>query len=1091
LPKRTDIKKILLIGSGPIVIGQACEFDYSGTQACRALTEEGYQVVLVNSNPATIMTDPELAYRTYIEPLTVEFVTKIIERERPQALLPTMGGQTSLNIAAELHESGVLEQYQVELIGARIDAIQKAECREKFKQTIEKIGLNLPRGGFAHNLDEALQITEAISFPLIIRPAFTLGGTGGSTVYNIEEFREKVIWGLNQSPVSEILIEESIIGWKEFELEVMRDLNDNVVIICSIENVDPMGIHTGDSITVAPAQTLSDKEYQTMRDAAIKIIREIGVDTGGSNIQFAINPQDGRMVVIEMNPRVSRSSALASKATGFPIAKIAAKLAVGLTLDEIPNDITKKTPASFEPTLDYVVVKIPRWDMGKFPGADPTLGTQMKSVGEIMAIGRTFKEALGKGLRALEIDRYGLEDIAYVFENGTRNNFFTIGDIIDNLRQKLKKATGGRIFWLGSALRAGLTEKEIHQLTGIDPWFISRIKEIILFERYLTDFQDKADQLPDETLRQAKSLGISDQRLAVLLNSNEAAIRQLRTAADIRPVYKTVDTCAAEFESSTPYYYSTYEEESEAVRSDKPKIIILGGGPNRIGQGIEFDYCCVHAIMAFQQAGYEAIMINCNPETVSTDYDIADKLYFEPLTFEDILSIIEVEQPDGVVVQFGGQTPLKLAIPLEQAGVTIIGTSPDSIDLAEDRERFGELLKELNIRQPDHGLAHSVDEALEVAEQIGFPVLLRPSYVLGGRAMEIVYDKKALRNYMTRAARISPDHPVLIDHFLEDAFEVDVDAISDGTEVLIGGIMQHIEEAGIHSGDSSCVLPSYMIKEQHLALMREQTRQLALRLNVKGLINIQFAIKDDVLYVLEVNPRASRTVPFVSKSTGIPLAKIAAKVMIGNKLKELNVTEQLIPDVVSVKTPVFPFAKFPGVDNHLGPEMRSTGEVMGIAGNFGLAFAKSLLSAGMKLPLTGNAFISVNDFDKPKATKIARELARLGFKILATRGTAEAFRRAGITVETIHKITEDRPHVVDHIINGDVQLIINTPLGKNSRADEYAMDRAAIQYHIPCLTTLSAASAAVEAIRELQKNGKAVQVMSLQEYYEASVYPRE
>ncbi len=1083
MPKRTDIHRILLIGSGPIVIGQACEFDYSGTQACRALSEEGYQVILVNSNPATIMTDPELAYRTYIEPLTVEFISKIIEKDRPDALLPTMGGQTSLNIATALYEQGILEKYNVELIGARFDAIQKAECREKFKETIEKIGLDLPQGGFAHNLDEALAIVNKTAFPLIIRPAFTLGGTGSSTVYNIEEFKEKVVWGLNQSPVSEVLIEESVVGWKEFELEVMRDLNDNVVIICSIENVDPMGIHTGDSITVAPAQTLTDKEYQAMRDAAIKIIREIGVDTGGSNIQFAVNPKNGRMVIIEMNPRVSRSSALASKATGFPIAKIAAKLAVGLTLDEIPNDITQKTPASFEPTIDYVVVKIPRWDMGKFPKADRTLGTQMKSVGEIMAIGRTFKEALGKGLRSLEIDRYGLDDIAYIFEKGRKDDFFSIGEIIENLRQKLKKATGGRIFWLGSALRAGLTEKEISELTGIDPWFVSQIREIILFERNLYGFRDQLEKLTFDMLYRAKAMGISDRRLAVLLNSDEQKIEQLRKEKEIYPVYKTVDTCAAEFESSTPYYYSTYERENEVVRSNKKKIIILGGGPNRIGQGIEFDYCCVHAIMSFKEEGFETIMINCNPETVSTDYDIADKLYFEPLTLEDILNIIEIEKPDGVVVQFGGQTPLKLAIPLENAGVKIIGTSPDSIDLAEDRERFGQFVEQLSIVQPEHRLAFSIEEALRVTDEIGFPVLLRPSYVLGGRAMEIVYDKVALQNYMTRAVRMSPDHPVLIDRFLEDAFEVDVDAVCDGEDVFIGGIMQHIEEAGIHSGDSSCVLPSYMISQKHLEMMREQTRMLALKLQVKGLINIQFAIKDQILYVLEVNPRASRTVPFVSKATGVPLAKIAAKVMVGKKLKELGLTREVIPKIVSVKTPVFPFAKFPGADNYLGPEMRSTGEVMGIASNFGLAFAKSQLSAGTKLPLTGNVFISVNDFDKPKATRIARQLADLGFKILATRGTAEAFRNAGIETETVYKIIEDRPHVVDHIINGRIQMIINTPLGKNSRADEYSMDRAAIQYNIPCLTTLSASFAAVEAIRELQKNSKAISVMSLQEYY--------
>ncbi|MDZ7318075.1 MAG: carbamoyl-phosphate synthase large subunit [candidate division KSB1 bacterium] len=1082
MPKRTDIQKILLIGSGPIVIGQACEFDYSGTQACRALTEEGYQVILVNSNPATIMTDPDLAYRTYIEPLTAGVITKIIEKERPDALLPTMGGQVSLNLATELYQTGVLEKYQVQLIGASFEAIQKAECREKFKQTIETIGLDLPLGGLAHSVDEAMAMVGRIPFPLIIRPAFTLGGTGGSTAYNIEEFRDKVIWGLNQSPISEVLIEESISGWKEFELEVMRDLKDNVVIICSIENLDPMGIHTGDSITVAPAQTLTDREYQAMRDAAIRIIREIGVDTGGSNIQFAINPTNGRLVVIEMNPRVSRSSALASKATGFPIAKIAAKLAIGLTLDEIPNDITKKTPASFEPTIDYVVVKIPRWDMGKFPKADRTLGTQMKSVGEIMAIGRTFKEALGKGLRSLEIDRYGLEDISHVLHQNGHEDFFSIGEVIENLRQQLKKPTGGRIFWLGSALRAGLSEQEIHELTGIDPWFISQIKEVILFEKSLSSGRTQVEEMTEDILRTAKALGISDRRLAHLMQTDEEIIRAARTRLGVCPVYKTVDTCAAEFESTTPYFYSTYEQENEAIRSSRKKIMILGGGPNRIGQGIEFDYCCVHAIMAFREAGYETIMVNCNPETVSTDYDVADKLYFEPLTLEDLLPIIENEKPDGVVVQFGGQTPLKLALALEQAGAPIIGTSPDAIDLAEDRQRFGELIQELNLRQPNHGIAFSADEALQVAERIGFPVLLRPSYVLGGRAMEIIYDRLALKNYMQRAVQVSSGHPVLIDQFLEDAFEVDVDAVCDGEDVFIGGIMQHIEEAGIHSGDSSCVLPSYMIKAQHLDQMRQQTRELALALRVKGLINIQFAIKDDILYVLEVNPRASRTVPFVSKATGIPLAKIAARVMVGDRLRSMGFLTEVKPKAIAVKTPVFPFAKFPGADNHLGPEMRSTGEVMGVADNFGLAFAKSLLSAGARLPLEGTVFISVNDFDKPKATIIAKELANLGFRIVATRGTAAALRQAGIQAETIYKLTEDRPHVVDHIINGHIQMIINTPLGKNSRADEYAMDRAAIQYNIPCLTTLSASFAAIEAIRELQKNHDGLAVTSLQEY---------
>ena len=1084
MPKRTDIKKILIIGSGPIVIGQACEFDYSGTQACRALVEEGYNVVLVNSNPATIMTDPDLADKTYIEPLTLEYITKLIEKEMPDAILPTMGGQTSLNLAIELHNSGALEKYNIELIGADFEAINKAECREEFKKTIDKLGLEMARGGFAHNLDEALEIIKEIDFPFIIRPAFTMGGTGGSTVYNIEEFKEKIIWGLNQSPTNEVLIEESIYGWKEFELEVMRDLNDNVVIICSIENVDPMGIHTGDSITVAPAQTLSDKEYQMMRDASIRIIREIGVDTGGSNIQFALNPEDGRLIVIEMNPRVSRSSALASKATGFPIAKIAAKLAVGLTLDEIPNSITQKTLASFEPTIDYVVVKIPRWDMEKFPEADTDLGTQMKSVGEIMSIGRTFKEALGKGLRSLEIDRYGLEDIGDIFSGEKHHDFFTVGDIIQNLRKRIKRASRGRLLWVSSALRAGLNIEEVYDLTGIDPWFLHQIHEIILFERYLTGFRDNIAKLPQEAIFKAKSIGTSDRRLAFLLNSNEQAIRNLRKDRGIQPVFKMVDSCAAEFESLTPYYYSTYEEEDEAIRTDRPKVVILGGGPNRIGQGIEFDYCCIHAIMAFKAENYETIMINCNPETVSTDYDIADKLYFEPLTLEDVLSIIEFEKPEGVVVQFGGQTPLKLALPLEKFGVPIIGTSPDSIDLAEDRERFGQLIEKLNIRQPNSGIAFSESDALGIADKIGFPILLRPSYVLGGRAMEIVYGKNSLKDYMNRAIKLFPDSPVLIDQFLEDAFEVDVDAVCDGEDVYIGGIMQHIEEAGIHSGDSSCVLPSYMIQEKHLVMIREQTKLLALELKVRGLINIQFAIKDDLLYVLEVNPRASRTVPFVSKATGIPLAKIAAKVMVGRKLKEFKLEEIKKPDIIAVKSPVFPFAKFPGVKHYLGPEMKSTGEVMGISNNFGLAFAKALLGAGIRLPIEGNVFIGVNDNDKQKVCKIALELYEMGFNILATKGTAKVLRKAGITTQTIFKVNEARPNTVDNIINGKIQMMINTPLGRASRYDEYFMSRAAIQYNIPCLTTLSAASAAVEAIRELRKNGKAISVMSLQEYGE-------
>jgi len=1080
LPKRTDIEKILIIGSGPIVIGQACEFDYSGTQACRALREEGYQVVLINSNPATIMTDPEIAHRTYVEPITAEFVAKVIEKERPQALLPTMGGQTSLNVAVELARKGILEKWGVELIGAKLGAIEKAEDRELFKEAMERIGLEVPKGGFARTKNEATAVLEELQFPVIIRPAFTLGGTGGSIAYNQEEFEEQVAWGLANSPISEVLIEESVLGWKEYELEVMRDLADNVVIICPIENLDPMGVHTGDSITVAPAQTLTDKEYQLLRDAAIKIIREIGVETGGSNIQFAVRPENGRMVVIEMNPRVSRSSALASKATGFPIAKIAAKLAVGLTLDEIPNDITQKTPASFEPTIDYVVVKIPRWDFGKFPKADPTLGTQMKSVGEVMAIGRTFKEALGKGLRSLEIERYGLEDGAAALKAEFNGDFHGIGEIIEGLREKLRRPRSGRVFWIGSALRAGLTSEEISHLTGIDPWFINQIREIILLEKELARLKGKLAEIPAELWERAKSSGFSDRRLGNLLGVDEMAVRKARKKKKVEVAFKTVDTCAAEFESWTPYCYSTYEEESELVRSDRRKIIILGGGPNRIGQGIEFDYCCVHAVMALREEGIETIMINCNPETVSTDYDIADKLYFEPLTLEDVLNIVEAEQPEGVIVQFGGQTPLKIAIPLERAGVRILGTSPNSIDLAEDRQRFAQFLRRLNIRQPENGTARSLAEAKKVAKRIGYPLLLRPSYVLAGRAMEIVYDETDLEHYMSRAVRVSPEHPVLIDRFLEDAYEVDVDAVSDGHDVVIGGIMQHIEEAGIHSGDSSCVLPSYIIKEEHLQLIREQTRTITKALKVVGLINIQYAIKDNVLYVLEVNPRASRTVPFVSKATGVPLAKVATKLLVGKRLRDLGLTEDIRTDHISVKTPVFPFAKFPGTDVYLGPEMKSTGEVMGMATNFGIAFAKAQMAAGNHLPLKGNVFISVNDFDKPKVVAIAKELEKLGFGLMASTGTAAALEKAGLKVQRVYKVNEGRPNVVDRIINKEIQLIINTPLGKTSRYDEYAMGRAALTYGVPQLTTLSASWAAVEGIKAL-RNEK-LTVRSLQEY---------
>ncbi len=1084
MPKRTDIHKILIIGSGPIVIGQACEFDYSGTQACRALKQEGYEVVLVNSNPATIMTDPGLADRTYVEPLTPEYVEMVIERERPDALLPTMGGQTGLNLAVELAERGVLDKYGVELIGAKLDAIRKAEDREAFKASMERIGLELPKGGFAHSVEEALDVVRDIPYPVIIRPSFTLGGTGGSIAYNVEEFKEQVVWGLQASPISEVLIEESVIGWREFELEVMRDLNDNVVIVCPIENVDPMGIHTGDSITVAPAQTLTDKEYQFLRDASIAVIREIGVETGGSNIQFAVSPHDGRVVVIEMNPRVSRSSALASKATGFPIAKIAAKLAVGLTLDEIPNDITRKTPASFEPTIDYVVVKIPRWDFEKFPGADQRLGTQMKSVGEVMAIGRTFKEALGKAVRSLEIDRYGLEDLKDLLEGRHLNGFYDIGEILEQLRDKLRRPSADRLFWVGSALRAGIRKEEVSELSGIDPWFVDQIDQVIGLEHEISEFgrQHPGERLPKALLENAKRSGIADRRIAELIGGDELTVRRWRKEYGLSAVYKTVDTCAAEFESYTPYSYSTYEEETEVERSSKRKMVILGSGPNRIGQGIEFDYCCVHAVFALKEEGYETIMINCNPETVSTDYDVADKLYFEPLSLEDVLEVIETEKPDGVIVQFGGQTPLKLALPLERLGVPIVGTSPDSIDLAEDRQRFGTLLRKLGLRMPEWGTAMSEEEAEEVAARIGYPVLVRPSYVLGGRAMEIVYDRTSLLNYVRKAVYVSPDHPILIDRFLEDAFEVDVDAVSDGKNVVIGGIMQHIEEAGIHSGDSSCVLPSYMISEEHLTEIRDWTRRLARALKVVGLLNVQYAIKDDLLYVLEVNPRASRTVPFVSKATGVPLAKIATKVMAGHSLEELGLTEDIETRQYSVKTPVFPFAKFPGVRNYLGPEMKSTGEVMGLAESFGLAFAKAQLAAGTKLPLSGNVFVSVNDNDKQKVIPIARSLAELGFGILATRGTYKALRAAGVEARMVYKVNEDRPNVVDHIINGDIQLIINTPLGKTSRYDEYAMGRAAILYGVPMLTTLSASAAAVEAIRKLREGNGGVR--SLQEYYE-------
>ncbi|MGE0103711.1 MAG: carbamoyl-phosphate synthase large subunit [Blastocatellales bacterium] len=1063
MPKRTDINKILIIGSGPIVIGQACEFDYSGTQACKALKQEGFEVVLVNSNPATIMTDPELADRTYVEPLTVETVTAIIERERPDALLPTVGGQTALNLTVRLAESGVLEKFGVELIGAKLQAIKVAEDRLLFKKAMDDIGLQMPMARFCRTMEESKLAAEEINFPIIIRPSFTLGGTGGGIAYNAEEFEEIAERGLTASPISEILVEESIIGWKEFELEVMRDLADNVVIICSIENFDAMGVHTGDSITVAPAQTLTDREYQLMRDAAIRIIRKVGVETGGSNIQFAVNPTNGALRVIEMNPRVSRSSALASKATGFPIAKIAAKLAVGYTLDEIPNDITKKTPASFEPTIDYVVVKIPKWAFEKFPGAEDMLGTQMKSVGEAMAIGRTFKEAFLKGVRSLE--RRGSPWVGYVDDEA--------------LRRKLIIPNAERIHYLHAAFERNWTIDEIYELTGIDPWFLNQLQQIVEMQNELKQY-DLAS-LPSGVLRQAKRNGFSDYRIADLLQTTENDVRERRLAEKIRPVYKRVDTCGAEFASFTPYLYSTYEMECEAEPGDRKKIMILGSGPNRIGQGIEFDYCCCHAAFALKEDGYETIMVNCNPETVSTDYDTSDRLYFEPLTFEDVMHIVDLEKPDGVIVQFGGQTPLNLAMRLHHAGVPIIGTSPESIDLAEDRKRFGKLLADLNIPQPINGTAVSFDEARRVAASIGYPVLVRPSYVLGGRAMMIVYDETSLEGYMKNAVEASPEKPVLIDRFLEDAFEVDVDALSDGERCVIAGIQEHIEEAGIHSGDSSCVLPPYMVKPEHVDTMRKYTRELAKALDVRGLMNIQFAIKDDIVYVLEVNPRASRTVPFVSKATGIPLAKIASRVMTGRKLSEFDLPDELAVTSFFIKEPVFPFVKFPGIDPLLGPEMRSTGEVMGMADSFGAAFAKAQMGANASLPLEGTAFISVNDSDKKNAVRIAKRLHDLGFNLIATRGTAGFLADSGVPCSRVFKVNEGRPNVVDLIKSDEIDLIVNTPLGRASFYDEKAIRRAAMQYNVVTFTTLTGANAAASAIESMKQ--EQLKVISLQEHH--------
>jgi carbamoyl-phosphate synthase large subunit len=1064
MPKRNDIHKILIIGSGPIVIGQACEFDYSGTQACKALRQEGYEIVLVNSNPATIMTDPETADITYIEPLTVASVTEIIRRERPDALLPTVGGQTALNLAIALSDAGVLDEFGVEMIGANRDAIKVAENRLLFKQAMDEAGLEMPRGGFAKSLEEAHEIVAGTNYPAIIRPSFTLGGTGGGTAYNPEEFEEIVRGGLAASPIHEVLIEESILGWKEFELEVMRDLADNVVIICSIENFDPMGVHTGDSITVAPAQTLTDREYQLLRDQAIRVIRKVGVETGGSNIQFGVNPENGDIRIIEMNPRVSRSSALASKATGFPIAKIAAKLAVGYTLDEIPNDITRKTPASFEPTIDYVVAKIPKWDFEKFREAEDVLGTQMKSVGEVMAIGRTFKEALFKGLRSLEaVKPLRLEDISD-----------------DELQRKLARPNSHRFSYITYALQHNWPISEIYRLSKIDPWFLDQLQQVMDIQRDIEG--KKLDEIDAHELRAFKEVALSDRRLAYLTERSEDEVRERRKELGIVPVYKRVDTCGAEFESHTPYLYSTYESEDESEPTNKRKIMILGSGPNRIGQGIEFDYCCCHASFALHEAGFETIMVNCNPETVSTDYDTSDRLYFEPLTFEDVMNIVDVEKPEGVIVQFGGQTPLNLAMRLHKAGVRIIGTSPDSIDLAEDRKRFGALLQELGIPQPENGMAASAEEAREVAARIGYPVLVRPSYVLGGRAMAIVYDEEALEKYVRTAVGFTPDRPVLIDKFLEQAAEFDVDALADETACVIAGIQEHIEEAGIHSGDSSCVLPPVRIEPEHLETLRHYTTKLARALSVRGLMNIQFAIKDHRVYVLEVNPRASRTVPFVSKATGVPIARIAALVMAGQKLQDFGLPEELTVKKFFIKSPVFPFAKFPGVDPVLSPEMHSTGEVMGIGDTFGEAYAKAMTGAGLSLPSRGKAFLSVNDGDKGTAVLLARKLTRLGFELVATLGTAARLREVGMTVESVFKVNEGRPNIADHIKSGDISLVINTPLGRVSRYDEQAIRRAALQYNVPCVTTMTGAHALVAAIGSSEA-GSRPSVHSLQELH--------
>ncbi|HEX9893167.1 MAG TPA: carbamoyl-phosphate synthase large subunit [Gemmatimonadales bacterium] len=1083
MPKRTDLHSILLVGSGPIVIGQGAEFDYSGTQAVRALKEEGYRVILVNSNPATIMTDPELADRTYIEPVTPEWVEKIIARERPDALLPTMGGQTALNVAMSLHRAGVLARYGVELIGASERAIRIAEDREEFTQAMIRIGLRTPQGHVVHSVDEGLTTVEETGYPAILRPSFTLGGTGGGIAYNRKEFEDLLRRGLEASPVKSVLVERSIIGWKEFELEVMRDGADNVVIVCSIENLDPMGVHTGDSITVAPAMTLSDREYQVMRDASIRIIREVGVAAGGCNIQFAVHPETGEQLVIEMNPRVSRSSALASKATGFPIARIGTKVAVGYRLDELPNDITRTTPASFEPVLDYVVVKIPRFAFEKFPTADPRLTTQMKSVGEVMAIGRTFKEALQKGFRGLEIDRPG-----WVTGPVPADDRLPDGSI-EAIRSALGTPTPERLFQIKRGLLAGITEAEIAQRSLIDPWFIGQLGELVEAEREwsglwkdrqaawaITEAEERA------AIRKMKRLGFSDRQLADLRGATETEVRRRRQALGVRPSYKTVDTCAGEFPSSTPYLYSSYDEETESGPKGDRTVVILGSGPNRIGQGVEFDYCCVRAALRFREMGYTTVMVNSNPETVSTDFDMSDTLYFEPLTLEDVLEIVHVERPLGVVVQLGGQTPLRLARGLEAEGVPILGTSPEAIDLAEDRGRFEAIVRELGVRQPRAGTATSLDQALRVAQEVGYPVLIRPSYVLGGRAMQIVYDGDQLEQFFGHAIRVAPGHPVLIDQFLEDAFEADVDAISDGHRSVVGGVMQHIEDAGVHSGDSACVMPPYLITEDQVEEMKRYTRAFAERLGVVGLLNVQYAIRNGIVYVLEVNPRASRTIPFVSKTTGVPLAGLAAAVMVGRSLEELGLSDDIVHPYVAVKEAVFPFNKLQGVDLILGPEMRSTGEVMGIADSFGMAFAKAQASADGALPLSGAVCVTVNDHDKATVTPIARRFHELGFRVLATEGTARYLRARGIPAQKVLKAYEGRPNTVDLIVSGEVQLLINTPLGKLTQQDDYTMRRAALQHGVPYTTTMSAASAACDAIIALKS--RVGEVRTLQEWHE-------